>query len=557
MATYISDLHIHPSFKPNYNVRTDPTIDLWKKIPERTEHFDQIPKELRPIVDETARSSQTNLDRLTEGRVRSIFLAIHPMERGWLRRRKNSPNPIRQAILKKVLKDKHMPHIAAGLSGVPIAQIRNMQQIIRNNDPVDYYLEDTFPEYDLIRSNEQIGGDQGAKFRIVSSWTEYQDTIQNKPNTIAGILTIEGGHALSSLSTADQYQHTYLELTEAQRDEIRKHYFKNIRRIKGLLKTNSFAKQHTPFFISLVHMYNNFLAGHAKSYKDGVGIFPGMDDFLDQTAAMNDDISPLGFEVIHKLLKKDATQRRILIDIKHMSLAARKTYYQLVGGAREHGDPIPIIYSHGSVNGFTENKFFGYDDNANDKHGYLSHWSINLYDEDIWEIYKSDGLIGLAPHEGRMPGGEALAIFNQIKKAIAWNNHRKDAYMLLQRNEYIKLFLTNVFHIIKTINKKSAWNHICLGSDYDGIMNPFDCYSDAGHFMRFFGDVQNFLDESTEDLVGYKSGNRVTINHNERKQLMFNLSSRKIIEKMAFENVEKFLKKYFTQQYLGGPMAIT
>ncbi|NND07433.1 MAG: hypothetical protein HKN87_13735 [Saprospiraceae bacterium] len=557
MSTYISDLHIHPSFKASYNLRSDPAINLWNAVPEKTEHFAEIPVELRPIVEETARSSQTNFNKLFEGKVRSLFLAIHPMERGWLRRRKKSPNPIRHAILKKVLKNKHMPHIAAGLSGIPIEEIRAMQAIIKNNGPIDYYLEDTLPEYEMIRANEMVTGDQGARFQLVSNWAEYQDVIKNKPNTLAGILTIEGGHAISSLYSADAYQQTYLELTKEQQNQVGKAYLKNIKRIKGLLKTKSFAKQHTPFFISLVHMYNNFLAGHAKSYKDGIGIFPGMDDFLDQSTAMNDDISPLGFEVIQKLLHKDANQRRILIDVKHMSLAARKTYYQLVSGARDHGDPIPIIYSHGSVNGFTENKFFGYDDNANDKHGYLSHWSINLYDEDIRHIYASDGLIGLAPHEGRMPGGEALALFNQIKKAIDWDNHRKEAYLLLQRNEYIKLFLSNVFHIVKTINKKSAWNHISLGSDYDGIMNPFDCYPDASFFMRFFGDVKKFLDDSTEEIVGYENGNRVTISHAERKHLMFNLSSKKIIEKLAFENMDKFLEKYFTQEYLGGPASFT
>ncbi len=553
MATYICDLHTHPSFKPNYRIRTNPNIDLWREIVENRTHFEKIPKELTPIVEETARSSQSNLNKLFEGGVRGVFFALHPMERGWLHRRKSSPNPIRHAILKQVLKSRHIPHIAAGISGIPIEIIEKMQLTNKKNAAIDYYSEDTFPEYELIRKNEMISGQQQAKLRLVSSWAEYRDVVTNHRDTIAGILTIEGGHALSYLPTANLYHKTYLELNQEQRDEIRRHYLKNIKRIKGQLKTRAFAKAHTPFFISLTHMYNNFLAGHAKSYKNGLGIFPGMDDFLDQETAMNDDISALGFEVIQKLLHKDKSERRILIDVKHMSLSARKTYYQLVTGTRNNGDPIPIIYSHGSVNGFTEDKFFGRDDHAHDQHGYLSHWSINLYDEDIQQIYNSDGLIGLAPHEGRMPGGEALTLFKQIKRAIAWDDHRKKTYQVLQHHEYIKLFMCNVFHIVRTINKKSAWNHICLGSDYDGIMNPFDSYPTSGDFMRLFGDMKEFLDHSEEDLVGYDHGSRITIGKAERKRLMFNLSSRKIINKLAFENVEHFLEKYFNPAYLGGP----
>ncbi|MDH3650440.1 MAG: dipeptidase [Saprospiraceae bacterium] len=551
MASYIADLHCHPSFKPYNNLIKNQQVDLWQPILEEPELFERIPKPLQPMIVETARSSQSNLNELFEGNVRSLFFVIHPMERGWLVRRHKSPHPIRHELLKKILKSRHIPDIAAGLSGVASAKINDMIQKVKNDDPINYYLDETFPEYEFIVQNQQIAGAQGARLKIVSNFNEYIDVVKNREKTIAGILTIEGGHALMQLPKHSLIQKEYHELAPEDQDFIRRKYMLNIDKIKGVNTSKGFDKRHTPFFISLVHMYNNFLAGHAKSYKEGTGLFPGMDDFLDQEAAMYDGISPLGFNVIERLLKRTPNERRILIDVKHMSLASRKAYYKIIEGKRQQNDPIPIIFSHGGVNGFNNGRFRGADFNADDTHGYVSHWSINLYNEDIQAIFDSDGLIGLAPHEGRMPGGEAIAMFKEIKRAINWNDHRKAQYEMFLRQEYVRLFVTNLLHIVSTINKRKAWDHICIGSDYDGIMNPFNSYPLSSNLMRLLGDIKSFLDKPSE-VVAYNNDSRFAFSPSDIHDLKFNLNSRTIIKKIGFGNVDKFLEKYFTPGYLGG-----
>jgi microsomal dipeptidase-like Zn-dependent dipeptidase len=552
MSSYIADLHCHSAFKPYNNLEINPQVTIWESIGENPQLFESVPNELKPIIAETARSSQSNLNELFKGKIRGLFMVIHPMERGWLYKRKNSPHPVRNALLKQVFKPEHYPPLAASLSGIPLIKINRLFADIHEDRSIDYYEEETYPEYEFIKNCLNTQGLQNAKMSIVRDYAAYRDVIDNHPDTIAVILTIEGGHALAAYPNNAIIHKEFHHLTPDETDLIRKSYLKSIKRIKSQLKTRAFQPGHTPFFLTLAHMYNNFLTGHAKSYREGAGIFPGMDDFLDQEAAMNDGITPLGYEVIEKLLAKSDTERRILIDVKHMSLTARKEYYKIIEGKRAQGDPIPVIFSHGSVNGFPEARFNGEDTNSDDQFGYLSHWSINLYNEDILKIYESDGIIGLAPHEGRMPGGEATGLFSEIKQAINWHDHREKEYRVLLRQEYIKLFLTNVFHIVAIIGHKKAWDIICIGSDYDGIMNPFDSYPKSSDLMLFMGDIKRFLDNSEEELTGYFGDSRIIVTKSERDALMFGLSSSKIIRKLGSENIEKFLEKYFTTGYLGG-----
>ena len=42
---------------------------------------------------------------------------------------------------------------------------------------------------------------------------------------------------------------------------------------------------------------------------------------------------------------------RILPDIKHMSVAARKEYYALLDSGKDEFKDIPIVISHGACNG--------------------------------------------------------------------------------------------------------------------------------------------------------------------------------------------------------------
>ena len=298
-----------------------------------------------------------------------------------------------------------------------------------NPIPTNYYHE-TYGEYQLLKLTADQKGPNEAGFRIVSNYAELIHVIE-KTNDIAGILNIEGAHALLSLPRWDTHQKSWNKLTDEQKSDIKSIYLKNIANIKGkgfdLTKPKSpknegiFHPNHTPFYLTLAHMYNNFLVGHATSYS-------GMSaELFDQRMGLNEDISGLGHEVIKKLLTRGENERRILIDVKHMSLKSREQFYDL---RRNYFKDVPIIFSHGAVTGLSKNNVPQPFESDSDYHKkrFLSSMSINLFDEDIETIIRSDGIIGLAPHEGRMPGGEAKRKINDIRKKYASQKRKNRLY---------------------------------------------------------------------------------------------------------------------------------
>ena len=325
----------------------------------------------------------------------------------------------------------------------------------------------------------------------------------------------------------------YEKLPEAKRQEIENATLKNVDRIKGIGGKHSFDPEHAPLYVTLAHFYNNLLTGHSKSYYGIVG------KVFNQEVAINTGITRLGRKVIHKLLErsKEKNERRVLIDVKHMSLDARKEYYNI---AKQYD--VPVIFSHGAVAGYSWDTFAGEDRDNDHKSGYFSHVSINLYNEDIKAIVESDGLIGLSTHEGRMPGGAAKKQFDDINRMLERVPEDSEKYALAQRNAYIKLYMGNLFQIIKEINNVKAWDHVCIGSDYDGIMDPFNRYPESSDFNRLMGDIQWFLNHPFY-IVVYENNLQKELTPSDIKGLMFGLSPREIVFKIAFENVELFFKE--------------
>jgi len=135
------------------------------------------------------------------------------------------------------------------------------------------------------------------------------------------------------------------------------------------------------------------------------------------------------------------------------------------------------------------------------------------------------------------------------------------------------MFLTNVFHIVKVNIKeignsttdspeiyRKVWGTITLGSDYDGIVDPFDSYDDSGDFKKFKADVINYLNTyDSEENEGFKIidvyngghiGNEEYITTENMKSLLFDFSVEEIAEKIFYGNMREFLRKYFKNDYL-------
>lgn len=153
-------------------------------------------------------------------------------------------------------------------------------------------------------------------------------------------------------------------------------------------------------------------------------------------------------------------------------------------------------------------------------------------------------------HEGRMPG----KIYKKTKRKTISKKEKK----LLQ----IQLFLTNVYHIVNMIDQRlelDGWKIITLGSDMDGLIDPFDDYENSGALMRFRNDVFTYLDTYSEQSKGFRIKNilantdgSIEFSHEEVNILNQNRSTSEVVDGIFYKNSDKFLSKYFTNAYLHG-----
>lgn len=182
--------------------------------------------------------------------------------------------------------------------------------------------------------------------------------------------------------------------------------------------------------------------------------------------------------------------------------------------------------------------------------------------EDILAIHDSEGIIGLVLHEGRMPGKlfekEARKHKKQIKKLAKKENPKScqqmEECMWQLREQYLQLVWSNVFHILKVVQDhrgENGWKMIGLGSDYDGLANPFNTYKDVGCFYGLKVEMLAYL-LSGKPVFYADRGYRERLSKSEVEDLMFGKDPEELVDALFFDNADYFLSKYFTAEYLGG-----
>ena len=80
-------------------------------------------------------------------------------------------------------------------------------------------------------------------------------------------------------------------------------------------------------------------------------------------------------------------------------------------------------------------------------------------------------------------------------------------------------------------NGLPAWDIMCIGTDFDGVVSPIDGYWTSSELKHLY---ENLL-EFTDDYLRQKAF-RLQSN---------NISSEKIMDKIFSENAMMFLSKYF------------
>jgi microsomal dipeptidase-like Zn-dependent dipeptidase len=265
--------------------------------------------------------------------------------------------------------------------------------------------------------------------------------------------------------------------------------------------------------INLAHHFWNHLSGHATSFK------PPINSLVNQNKGKNKGITEAGWHVIRELLSRE-NGKRILIDTKHMSVAARKEYYAFVSNYNSINpqDAIPIVSSHAGVNGYTtmdssikENDVIG---KARTHKFYR--WSINVSNEEVKIIHESGGLVGLMMDRGMLGG------LDVVKKIVGITDAQK------QRKEYTRMFWDNAFQLVKAVEDRSGWDVVAIGTDFDGSITHMDPYESAERFPMLQQDLMDYLEE----------------NHYQ-EELWYGYTPKELVMKIMHGNAMQFYKRFF------------
>jgi microsomal dipeptidase-like Zn-dependent dipeptidase len=373
-------------------------------------------------------------------------------------------------------------------TGIDPRQLRHLRQ------KQDYFSE-LLDQYAFIANHQGASPCGEYAYKLVSSFGEIEDLRKTSPNTIAVVMTIEGAHAFGVGNFG---------LKRTDRSALKAQLSDNIRTVKSW--------DAPPLFVNLSHHFNNRLAGHARSLKAPVS---GM---YNQKTEMGKGISDLGWHVVQEMLSTE-NGRRMLVDVKHMSLKSRLEFYEFVDRHNRINPTakIPVICSHTGVNGLESMDHSLKTKSKNKKNGqFFNNWAINLSDEEIRFIHTTGGMVGIILDKHMLASQKTLERIKQLPTP----EEVKEAF--------VEVIVANIFQAVEAIGDRSGWNTVVMGSDYDGLINHVDCYPDSTYFPQIQQDLIRFIEEK-----------------NYRPDLWFGAEPRDLIRKVMADNAMDFLRQHF------------
>ncbi len=479
METSFIDLHIHPAMKPlgksykstpgNNHPNKNRKNSIWNYDPPT------LADKFINITTTLTKFRQSDFTSLAKGGADVVFVSLCGLEKGFVMTKlgTNLPGDI----------------VGDLVTGLGKKRIDHIQQM-------DDYFTDLEREYDFycqLDGHKAMIDGKWYRYKLVSDFRKMEEETEPDIKTIYVILTIEGTHVFN----------TGLEMMgkTANPDEV----LSNLDKVKNW--------DHRLFFVGLTHHFNNEMVGHARSLNKQVS------KLCDQTENMNEGFNELGWKVLRKLLD-DSGNGRILVDLKHMSVKARQEYYRFL--EEEHAaETIPLLVSHGAVNGLRSHSELVEDDLFN--YGKFQSDDINFYDDELVRIAKSGGLFGIQFDE-RRAGSEM-----EVKKSGPNLNRRR---MLFQKS---KLIWNHIQHIAEVLNRHDqfAWGIQCIGSDYDGMVNPLNGFWTAEEMPL----LDSYLEKHAYNFIAS--------NQSENLRSFNKLRASDIVERFKHANAYEFLKKHF------------
>lgn len=477
--------------------------------------------------------SQCDLVRTWNGNVKLTFNSLYPMERGFFK----APSTVTDGDNKFL---RNLVKIASS-EKFPLRDILQMAYMRIPDRMVDIiqshrydYWEALTDEYKfaigkngVVTKNEIVTPgflrqlfesevrrrrrfkdelDATGSYLIPKNKSELKSVLKSK--SIAMILTIEGGHSFGTDTASFE---TYVKRVDTIKQEW----------------------EHPVFFVTFAHHFYNFLCGHAHSIPD-IGRW-----LFNQDEGLKSGFTDEGWKVIRKLLALDRDNKpssmegyRILIDLKHMNAKSRQEYYNnIVNPCFDEGDVIPVIASHCGYSGRKTldehiKKLSEEKDEYFDETGLFNAWNINMCDEDIKMIFKTNGLFGLS-FDQRILG---------VPKAQKESNDLQNNILALWKN--IKGVVEVIYKddAIPESDKKNIWNCITIGTDFEGLIDPINRYNCALDFETFREDLIRVIDlertnKTTVSVKDFKSRSDVEM----------------AVDRFCFSNAEEFVVKNYPE----------
>lgn len=472
------DFHCHSALKPfgksyNYKIvgKNNPdrsrSNSIWRYNPPSL-----VDKFINYIIHLT-KFSQSNFSSMAKGGVSIVCISLYPIEKWFF------VNKIKNEFIKDIASN-----FATGVGKKRVDAVQAM------ND----YFKDLEMEYDFYKQldGKVIKLPEGKfRYKIVKSYEEIEMVkSENKKNvtTICVVLSIEGMHVLN-------------QSIDKMPKEV--DFMANLQKIKNW--------SSPPLFVAIAHHFWNHLCGHAESFTKLVK------KKVDQKEGLDKPFTELGKKVVHELLSTN-NGKRILIDLKHMSVASRKDFYNLIDSNPAYKN-IPMIVSHGAANGlqsFIKKKQGG--SKVADK---LNPVDINFYNDEIVRLAKSKGIFGLQLDERRIASKETL---KNTKHSL------KRSKIMHYRSE---LLWNQIQHILEILDNEGlfAWDCMVIGSDFDGIIDPLNGFWTQEE-LPFLAD---FLERH---VFNYMKTAKFKVKNN-------NIKSDEIIDRIMSVNGLNFLKTNF------------
>lgn len=484
-----TDVHMHAALKP-FNSRHVTKYNLWEQIDHNCKG--KLSNLFLNGSKEVPKTSQCHFEGLVKGNVRLAYLSLTPLEKGMM-------------DAKLLNEEKKGLQTMACVSGVENCKA------VQKDEEINYY-EDFVQNVEYVQEGEYqpyfIAG-KSYTYEVARNGKHLKELLAD-PQKIAIVLNIEGGHTLGqSLEVKDvsgtlAYENFYLA---------------NVDRLKGILPIRNGSLEYLQYPVlamNLNHFFWNGLCGHARTFNSAQNFIFGAGKGVDG------GMTALGEKVVARMLDQ-SEGRRVLIDIKHMSLASRVWYYDYLRDLREKGDTVAIFSSHSTVAGLSmhSKEYLEKDNKGKNKNSYLNTWTISLCDEDIREIYMSKGLIGIMLDKYKLIGELGK---KAIEETVEGSNQR--------RKLYVKIIWANAFTCIKAVGESAAWDIVSIGSDFDGMIVPFETYPRANEMVDMANDLLAFLREP-EDIFNLFTKEEI-------KKLMFDFSPEEIMKKFMYENGMNF-----------------